>query len=210
MCTSCGLYFFSIRAGLGHYFYGPGRVSGQCFWPGSGSGYCKTPTGWFRAKKTKKTKIRANFRAKFGPFSGQTELLFKAVKYKLHHKIIPIWYFSWFCAKKVPYFWIFWIFLCFAQKNFSIFWFFAKLQRKNSYTSGHSGQENITSGYSGLHKNGPGRVGPLKNHGPRAKIQVGLWPDPALDGSVHEPSYSKVKTHFLWESFWLSHVYIKD
>ena len=155
---SLALLWVISRAGSGHYFYGPGRVSGQCFWPGSGSGYCKTPTGWFRAKKTKKTKIRANFRAKFGPFSGQTELLFKAVKYKLHHKIIPIWYFSWFWAKKVPYFLIFLIFLCFAQKNFSIFWFFAKLQRKNSYTSGHSGQENITSGYSGLHKNGPGRA----------------------------------------------------
>ena len=55
------------RAGSGHYFYGPGRVSGLWFWPGSGSGYWKTPTGWFRAKKAKETKIRANF----GLTSGQ-------------------------------------------------------------------------------------------------------------------------------------------
>ena len=33
---------------------------------------------------------------------------------------------------------------------------------------------------SGHPKSGPGRVGPLKTHGPRAKFRVGLWPDPAL------------------------------
>ena len=33
---------------------------------------------------------------------------------------------------------------------------------------------------SGHPKSGPGRVGPLKTHGPRAKFWVGLWPDPAL------------------------------
>ena len=33
---------------------------------------------------------------------------------------------------------------------------------------------------TGHQKYGPGRVGPLKNHGPRAKFRVGLWPDPDL------------------------------
>ena len=33
---------------------------------------------------------------------------------------------------------------------------------------------------TGHQKYGPGRVGPLKNSGPRAKFRVGLWPDPAL------------------------------
>ena len=33
------------RAGSGHYFSGPGRVSGLWFWPGSGSGYWKSTTG---------------------------------------------------------------------------------------------------------------------------------------------------------------------
>ena len=32
----------------------------------------------------------------------------------------------------------------------------------------------------GLQKCGPGQVGLLKNHGPRAKFWVGFWPDPAL------------------------------
>ena len=32
----------------------------------------------------------------------------------------------------------------------------------------------------GLQKCGPGQVGPLKNHGPRAKFWVGFWPDPTL------------------------------
>ena len=38
----------------------------------------------------------------------------------------------------------------------------------------------LTRATTGLQKYGPGRVGPLKNHGPRAKIRVGLCPDPAL------------------------------
>ena len=37
---------------------------------------------------------------------------------------------------------------------------------------------------SGHPKSGPGRVGPLKTHGPRAKFWVGLWPDPALQKIV--------------------------
>ena len=78
---------FFYRAGSGHYSYGPGRVSGLWFWPGSGSGYWKTPTGWFRAKKAKETKIRANF----GLISGQlraitVELIFNAKMYFQGHQ----------------------------------------------------------------------------------------------------------------------------
>ena len=40
--------------------------------------------------------------------------------------------------------------------------------------------QNIVRAGSGHPKSGPGRVGPLKIHGPRAKFRVGLWPDPAL------------------------------
>ena len=33
-------------------------------------------------------------------------------------------------------------------------------------------------------KSGPGRVVPLKTHGPQANFRVGLWPDPILAKSL--------------------------
>ena len=53
---------------------------------------------------------------------------------------------------------------------------------------------------SGHPKSGPGRVGPLKTHGPRAKFRVGLWPDPAL------AAHPIMLEHF--QHFYLLFIYI--
>ena len=56
---------------------------------------------------------------------------------------------------------------------------FSKLWGVIFPNSGHSGQEN--SSYYRIQKHGPGCVGPLINHGPRAKFWVRFWNDPAQE-----------------------------